>query len=115
MRKTTSTNYENQVKLEEYCSASKTLSMISGRWKLSLLFALFDQELSYSEFKNTLPGISDRMLSNQLKQLEEDGLLLKHVSKPGVYYTLSDQGKSLKPILLQLSGWGKQNIPPQPL
>ncbi|PAM93196.1 transcriptional regulator [Flavobacterium sp. IR1] len=106
MRKESSTNFENQQTLTDFCNASKTLQLISGRWKLSLLFSLLEHKTrSFSNFKQLLPTISDRMLALHLKQMTDDLLIRKEKIEDGVFYTLTDKGKSLKKILSNLAEW----------
>ncbi|OXA93778.1 winged helix-turn-helix transcriptional regulator [Flavobacterium hercynium] len=106
MRKESSTNFENQQTLTDFCNASKTLQLISGRWKLSLLFSLLEHDRrSFSNFKQLLPAISDRMLALHLKQMTDDLLITKEKIEDGVFYTLTEKGKSLKKILSNLAEW----------
>lgn len=106
MRKESSTNFENQQTLTDFCNASKTLQLISGRWKLSLLFSLLEHKTrSFSNFKQLLPTISDRMLALHLKQMTDDLLIRKEKIEDGVFYTLTDKGKSLKKRLSNLAEW----------
>lgn len=102
MRKENSTNTINEKALQEFCNAFKTLSLISGRWKLSILFKLLKTETSYSEFKLLLPEISDRTLSKQLGELIKDGLILKNKTKVSSIYTLTSKGKKLEKVLASL-------------
>lgn len=106
MRKESSANFENQQTLTDFCNASKTLLMISGRWKLSILFGLLQHDSrTFSDFKQLLPSISDRMLALHLKQLRNDFLIVKEKKQDSVCYTLSEKGKSLKDILSGLAKW----------
>lgn len=107
MRKENSTNSMNEKALQNFCNASKTLMMISGRWKLSIVFKLMDQDVNYSEFKILLPEISDRSLSKQLKELIEDGLISKEKNKTSSVYSLTEKGKNLQSVLLTLSDFQK--------
>lgn len=102
MRKENSTNIINEKALQEFCNAFKTLSLISGRWKLSILFQLLKTQTSYSEFKLLLPEISDRTLSKQLGELIKDGLILKNKTKVSSIYTLTSKGKKLEKVLTAL-------------
>lgn len=111
MRKTTSTNYEKQQQLEEYCDAAYALHCISGRWKLSLLVQLQQSDLRFSELRQALPLITERILSLQLKELETAGLISKQTGttagKTGaIVYTLSPGGKALAPVIKALANWG---------
>jgi DNA-binding HxlR family transcriptional regulator len=92
------------------CPVDVTLNFISGKWKLLILSHLhqFDRK-SYSAIKENLPGISEKMLSQQLKELERDNLIEKEVLslKPmRVEYFLSADGKSMAPLYTFISQWG---------
>ena len=113
MRKTSSTNFRNKISLEKDCGMAYTISLIGGRWKLSILGLLMDfGKLRYSEIQQKLPGISERMLNLQLRQLEHDNLVIR-TSKgqvpPRVDYRLSDRGQSLRTILDCMTVWGNSN------
>lgn len=109
MRKTTSTNYENEQALHEFCSAAFTLSVISGRWKLTILVKLMERDLRYGELKHAISGITERVLALQLKALEEDQLVLKISEDTSGHlpvYRLSPLGRSLETVINSLSAWG---------
>lgn len=113
MRKKNSTNTINKEQLESNCGIVYTNSVLNGRWKLNILaFLLDEKKLRYSELKNRLLGISERMLIAQLKELQADGLI-KRTSypevPPRVEYELTNKGKSLETILIQMSEWGTNN------
>lgn len=103
MRKENSTNSINEKALKDFCNASKTLTMISGRWKLSVLFKLLENDTSYSDFKILLPEVSDRTLSKQLQELQNDGLISKQKDKISSVYSLTEKGRRLHHILTLLS------------
>lgn len=103
MRKENSTNSINEKALKDFCNASKTLMMIGGRWKLSILFKLIEKEANYSEFKILLPEVSDRTLSKQLKELQADGLIFKEKDKISSVYSLTKKGRKMHHILSSLS------------
>lgn len=114
MRKMTSTNTINKTHLEETCGMAYAISLIGGRWKLSILGELSDYgRLRYNDLRNRLPGISDRMLTRQLKELEENGLVTRTVVPQvpvKVEYELSQRGESLRGILYQISEWGEREL-----
>lgn len=93
------------------CSTSLAMRFIGGKWKSVILIHLVAQELRYNELRKLMPAITERALSLQLKQLEEDGLLERvvYVQKAPlrVGYRLTDFGKTLAPILKGISDWGK--------
>ena len=86
--------------------------MIGGRWKPMLLFNLRTGTKRYSELRELTTGISDRMLSHELKELEKHGLIKRTqypVVPPKTDYQLTDKGKSLEPILKAMGEWAKKN------
>ncbi|MCA1032437.1 winged helix-turn-helix transcriptional regulator [Bacillus timonensis] len=88
--------------------------MISGKWKMVILWYLHkDGSHRFNELQRLLPKITHKMLSNQLKELLEDGLVHREVFAevpPRVEYTLTELGKSLMPIIEQMYDWGKDRI-----
>jgi DNA-binding HxlR family transcriptional regulator len=92
------------------CPIDVTLSFVDGKWKILILSHL--QQFggrSYADIKKNLPSVSEKMLSQQLKELERDQLIIKNIisEKPyRVEYDLSATGKSLKPLFKFLSTWG---------
>lgn len=112
MRKLTSTNLENEVRINEQCGMAYTLSIIGGRWKPSILAHLLNErKLRYSELKKRLTGISERMLIAQLRELKQDGIVnrIAHpVVPPRVEYELTPLGHTLKPVLMSMSDWGEK-------
>lgn len=99
------------------CPVDVTLDFVGGKWKILILSHLNQfGGRSYSDIKKNLPSVSEKMLSQQLKELERDKLIVKTIlsEKPyRVAYDLSQQGKTLHPLFAFLSRWGitylKQN------
>lgn len=91
-----------------------TMSIIGGKWKLHILFILLKEDvMRYGELKKSLQTITHKMLSNQLKELERDALIIRTEYAqvpPKVEYTLSQRGKSLMPALQELCNWGVEHI-----
>jgi len=91
-----------------------TLDVIGGKWKPLIIYALNDETLRFSQLLDRLqPRITQRMLTKQLRQLEEDGLVTRKVYRqvpPKVEYSLTEMGKSLMPILDQLCEWGSEHM-----
>ena len=102
----------NTVNIKPFAYA---LSLIEGKWKMHILFWLWKVEvLRYSELKRCLGKVTHKMLSSQLKELEDAGLILRKEYPqipPKVEYSLSDMGKSMMPILSCFCKWGKEHIP----
>lgn len=91
------------------------MSLIGGKWKMHILHWLSRKKiLRYGELKKILGDITHKMLSNQLKELEKDGLILRKEYPqipPKVEYSLSEKGLSLAPIMTSLCEWGYENMP----
>lgn len=110
-RKTNSTNFANE-KIVMQCPVSYTLGKIGGRWKPLVLWQLSGGKMRYSELRKAIPAISEKMLIETLKDLEQDKLVVresKPVVPPFVEYSLSMHGKSLSPILKSMAKWGVEN------
>ena len=94
---------------------SYTLSLISGKYKMVILYCLMEYEVvRFNELKRYLKNISDKTLSTNLKELEADQLIIRTEYPqipPKVEYSLSDRGKSLMAVLDQLCVWGEENKP----
>lgn len=92
---------------------SYTLSLISGKHKMVILYCLMEFEpVRFNEMKRYLGSITDKTLSSNLKELEADGLIIRTEYPqipPKVEYTLSDRGSSLMTVLDQLCIWGENN------
>ncbi|MDD9267115.1 winged helix-turn-helix transcriptional regulator [Paenibacillus sp. GCM10023248] len=93
------------------CEKELTLAVIGGKWKLIILWHLgLDGTKRFGELKRLIPGITQKMLTNQLRELEEDLLISREVfdqTPPKVEYSLSRYGQSLMPLLQMMYDWGK--------
>ncbi len=91
-----------------------TLSIISGKWKMIIMFWLWHCEIMrYGEIKKSIKGITHKMLSSQLKELEIDEIIVRTEYSqipPKVEYSLSKKGLSLMPILKEMCIWGNLNF-----
>lgn len=91
------------------CPVEATLDLIDGKWKGVILFHLLDGEVRFNELRRRLGQITQRMLTRQLRELEESGLVVRTVYPqvpPKVEYALSDDGRSLAPVIAALHTWG---------
>ena len=90
------------------------MSLIGGKWKLNILFWLWRAEvMRYSQLKRNLTGITHKMLSTQLKELQQENIIERHEYPqvpPKVEYYLTSKGESLIPIVMSMCAWGKENI-----
>ena len=93
------------------CPVGITLSLIGGKYKVVILWYLFDKKiLRYGELQKILKGVTAKMLIQQLRELEEDGLVKRKiypVVPPKVEYSLTELGESIIPILLEMKKWGE--------
>ena len=86
-----------------------TVALIGSKWKLLSIRNLLERPWRFNELKKDLEGISQKVLTDSLRSMEEDGLVTRTVYPevpPRVEYALSDLGKSLKPILDSMVAWG---------
>lgn len=96
----------------ENCPVEACLDLIGGKWKGVILSRLLDQTRRFNELKRTIPRITQRMLTTQLRELERDGLIVRKVFAevpPRVEYSLTKKGRSLDSILKALLDWGQAN------
>ena len=91
------------------CPVETTLMLISDRWKVLILRDLMDGTMRFGELKKSIGSISQKVLTSNLRSMEESGLLTRKVYPevpPRVEYTLTETGRSLKPILDAMKEWG---------
>jgi DNA-binding HxlR family transcriptional regulator len=90
-----------------------TLDVIGGKWKPLILWALGDNVMRFGELQKELPGVNAKMLTKQLRELEEDGIIRRKIYPevpPRVEYAITDFGKTLIPILEALCNWGAKYL-----
>ena len=96
------------------CSVEAALSVVGGRWKSVIIFHLIENDvLRFGELKKSIPKVTQRMLTNQLRELEEDGIVDRKVYPvvpPKVEYRLTEYGKTLKPIMYSMRDWGSIHV-----
>ncbi len=108
-RKENSTNMQNEKAIVEGCDLTYAVCMLGGRWKLLILCKLEGGKLRFSELRDRINGITERMLTLQLRELEKEGLISRTVYAevpPRVDYELIAIAEELVPIWSQLSNWG---------
>lgn len=111
MRKMNSTNFENQQILEMSCGLSYAVELITGRWKVNILWYLTKEVNRYGQLKKNIEGISEKMLTQRLRDLEHDGLITRtdfQTVPPHVEYHLTKAGELLLPVLHGLCQWGNE-------
>lgn len=94
---------------KELQAIQDTLEIVSGRWKMQIIALLCNGEFRYSELDKGLPKITPRMLSKELKDLEQNELVIRKVydtTPIKVTYKLTDYGYTLVPLIIELTNWG---------
>lgn len=92
------------------CPVETTLTLISDKWKVLILRDLLSGTKRFGELKKSIGGVSQKVLTTQLRQMEDSGLLNRTVYPevpPRVEYTLTELGYSLKPVLDAMGSWGE--------
>jgi DNA-binding HxlR family transcriptional regulator len=90
-----------------------TLKVLGGKWKILILWHVRDQPKRLSELQRLIPAISQKVLIQQLRDLEKDGIVYRHdyaQMPPKVDYSFTEYGKSLKPVLRMLCNWGEEHL-----
>ena len=91
------------------CPVATTVSIIGSKWKLLIIRNLLDRPWRFNELKKDLEGISQKVLTDALRSMEEDGIITRTVYPevpPRVEYALSELGESMRPILDAMKDWG---------
>lgn len=95
------------------CAVETTLGIIGGRWKVLILRELLDGGKRFNQLHRSLHGITQKMLTQQLRELEEAGIIHREVYlqvPPKVEYSLTEMGQTLKPVLAAMHDWGIQYL-----
>jgi DNA-binding HxlR family transcriptional regulator len=96
---------------EYICGVAVTLELIGGKWKGVILWHLSHKTLRFSQLKRRLPGVTQKMLTQQLRGLEGNGLINRKVFAevpPRVEYSMTEKGRTLQPMLQQMCDWGQK-------
>lgn len=98
----------------EVCQVNKALDIIVGKWKPIILLHLFENgTMRFNELKRSMPGITQKMLTQQLRELEEEDLIHREVYPqvpPKVEYSITVHGKTIEPILEAMHEWGAAHL-----
>jgi len=92
-----------------HCPVEAALDVIGGKWKPLILWHLGDNVVRFGELQKGLPGVNAKMLTKQLRELENDGVIKRTIYPevpPRVEYAITDFGKTLLPIMVALCNWG---------
>lgn len=97
---------------EKSCPVTATMQVLGGKWKAILINAIYHTSPArFGELKRSVKGITQSMLTQQLRELEEDGLISRKIYAeipPRVEYTLTEFGLTLSPIMLSMAKWGEE-------
>ncbi|WP_166972945.1 winged helix-turn-helix transcriptional regulator [Brevibacterium atlanticum] len=98
----------------EYCGETMraTIDVVGGKWTMLVLWELLKREHRYADLQRQVAGISQKVLSNELKDLVERGLVDREVEPsvpPQVTYRITDEGRSLEPVFEVLHNWGREH------
>jgi DNA-binding HxlR family transcriptional regulator len=103
----------NQRRGPYICGIDAAMDVVSGKWKSLILWELDHGKKRFGELKRGLPGVSEKMLSQQIREMEEDGLVSRQVFPevpPRVEYSLTEPGRSINAALKPLGEWGAKRI-----
>ncbi|MDP5276551.1 winged helix-turn-helix transcriptional regulator [Chengkuizengella axinellae] len=111
--KSSNNNDARYFSIDKYsCSVEATIDVIGGKWKSVIIYYLLDGKKRFNELKRLNNGITQRMLTLQLRELEADGIIHREVYRevpPKVEYSLTEFGQELRPLILMLKSWGMNN------
>jgi DNA-binding HxlR family transcriptional regulator len=96
---------------DDYANLRKALTLIAGKWKLEILWLLYHRTHRFGELQKTIPGVTQHMLTRQLRELEADGLVTRTVFAevpPRVEYSMTEATKALEPTIESLMQWWQQ-------
>jgi len=97
------------VKQPRTCPAELTAKLIAGRWKIVILWYLFQDVKRFSELRQALAGVTQKVLTQQLREMERDGIVARKIFAqvpPKVEYSVTPLGASLKPVVEAMHQWG---------
>ncbi|MGW2325522.1 winged helix-turn-helix transcriptional regulator [Streptomyces sp. NPDC001700] len=95
------------------CGIDAAMDVIGGKWKVLILWALHVRPRRFGELRRELPGVTEKVLTDHLRQLELDGIVHREVHDevpPHVEYSLTPRGTSLNEALAPLGAWGRENL-----
>ncbi|MCF0054538.1 helix-turn-helix domain-containing protein [Dyadobacter sp. CY356] len=108
---------ENKRKNKDFnpfnCGVTHFLNIVGGKWKVLVIYAISKNCNRFSLLQKAIPQISKQMLINQLRELEDDGVLKRKIFAevpPRVEYELSEYGKSMMPVILTIQQWGQEDL-----
>lgn len=106
-------------KLEQngICPVATTIDLLSSKWKVLIMRDLLKNKMRYSELKKSVAGVSQKMLTQSLREMEEDGIVHREIFPevpPHVEYSLTELGESMRPIITSMANWGSAYLDTHP-
>jgi DNA-binding HxlR family transcriptional regulator len=104
---------EELMQVESPCPLDELLTIISGKWKIIILWHLQEGMMRFSELRKRMPSITQKMLTQQLRELEQQDMVLRKVYAevpPRVEYQLTAKGREIRPLLQQMQQWSKKHL-----
>lgn len=98
---------------EDWCATTAAANMIGKKWHPVILHRLLEDHMGFNDLKNSIPGITSKVLSESLDDLREKKLVKKEIvseQPKTVKYCLTDEGEDLKPVLKELQNWAENNL-----
>ena len=95
------------------CPVTQTLEVIGGKWKPIILWEMERGTLRFGELRRTMPGITQKMLTQQLRELEQNGIVWRKVYAevpPRVEYGITEYGQTLRGLLNEMASWGQKHL-----
>jgi DNA-binding HxlR family transcriptional regulator len=95
------------------CPIEALMDAVGGKWKPVILYYLLGGTRRFGELRRLVPGVSQRMLTQHLRELEADGIVHREVYKevpPKVEYSLTELGRTLEPVLVQMNAWAEEHM-----
>jgi DNA-binding HxlR family transcriptional regulator len=95
------------------CPIRNTIELIGGKWTFSIIYTLMNGKLRFKELERSIEGINTRMLVKELKMLEANGIIHRQAFAtvpPTVEYSLTEKGKELEQVMIEVRNWGRKNI-----
>ncbi|WP_405207150.1 winged helix-turn-helix transcriptional regulator [Aquimarina sp. LLG6339-5] len=114
MRKSNSTNLENEKLLQDTCGLTYAMVLLKGRWTINVLWGIHNGQNRYSLLKKEVDGISEKMLTQSLKAMEYSGLIKRNVFQEApqrIEYSLTEAGQDFVPLIIAISDWGDKVRP----
>jgi DNA-binding HxlR family transcriptional regulator len=99
-------------KFKCHASVKTTLDVLGGKWKVLILWHLLEKKMRFNELQRSVGQISQKILASELRSLENNGIIHRKVYPqvpPKVEYWITPYGESLRPVLIQLAGWGEKH------